>query len=208
MVRKIHSITKNFPFLSRRSKIYFFLRFLVIPFEEIDKILPKKGLIIDLGCGNGPLTSYLALSSKNRLVKGWDIDEKRMQESVKISKTIKNLKFEKKNPIANAIPKVDAVLASDFLHHISYSSQEKVLEKIYQVLKPQGVLLIKEVDKEDFPKYFGSFIFDHLFYPKDTIYFRSKKDWTTLLEGYGFKVSTKKALFWFPASTNLLICTK
>ncbi|MEX2012774.1 MAG: methionine biosynthesis protein MetW, partial [Candidatus Levyibacteriota bacterium] len=88
MIRKIQVITKNFPSLSGSSKIYFFLRLLVIPFEEIDKILPKKGLILDLGCGDGPLTSYLALSSKERQVRGWDIDDKRMRAGINISKKI------------------------------------------------------------------------------------------------------------------------
>lgn len=208
MVRKILDITKNFPSLSGPAKIYFFLRFLVIPFEEIDKILPKKGLIIDIGCGNGPLASYLALSSKDRQVLGWDIDEDRLRDGAKISKKIRNLIFEKRNPVTDVIQKSDAILASDFLHHIPYSSQEKVLEKIYEALESGGILLIKEVDKKDLPRYWGSFIFDHAFYPKDTIYFRSKKDWITLLVGYGFKVSCHKTLFWFPASTNLFICKK
>lgn len=179
MIKKIADILKVIKILnysSLASKLYFFLRLLVIPFDEIGKLLPEKGKIIDLGCGNGPLTAYLSLFSPNRLVFGWDINEERLQDGIKLSKNLKNLTFEKRDAVKDKIPEADAILTSDFLHHVSYSSQEIIINKVYNSLKSNGIFLIKEVDTKDTPRYWGSYIFDHFFYPNDTIYFRSKDD--------------------------------
>lgn len=193
---------------SLSSKLYFFLRLMVVPFNEIGEIIPKKGKIIDLGCGNGPLTAYLSLFYPNRSVTGWDINGMRLLDGIKLSKNLKNLIFEKKDAIEDEIPMSDAILTSDFLHHVPYAAQETIIRKIYKSLKSDGIFLIKEVDTQDIPRYWGSFIFDHFFYPKDIIYFRSKSDWLNLLKKNKFKVLVKRTLLWFPASTCLFICKK
>lgn len=211
MIKKVKTILNameevNLP--SMLSKMYFFLRLMIVPIFDIDNVLPKKGTILDIGCGNGPMSLYLSLSSKARKVIGWDIDKKRLDVGKLASVSLKNMTFEKNNAVTNDYGQINAVMASDFLHHIPYNHQEIVVRKISKILPKKGIFLIKEVDKSDIPRYFGSFFFDHLLYPKDVIYFRSKKEWIDLLKKNGLSVSVKKTLFWFPASTTLFICKK
>ncbi|MDB5235136.1 MAG: phospholipid/glycerol acyltransferase, partial [Hymenobacter sp.] len=44
-------------------------------YHLFNDILPKKGRILDIGCGYGFMANMLALSSKSRVVKGIDFDE-------------------------------------------------------------------------------------------------------------------------------------
>ena len=58
---------KNIPL---SAQIYFKLRPLIIPFDIIEKHVPKKGTIVDLGCGFGIFANFLAIQSDDRKVIG------------------------------------------------------------------------------------------------------------------------------------------
>lgn len=208
LFKNIHSTLDKFGHLSYSAKTYMFLRLLVLPFKEIDKYLPKRGLILDAGCGNGPLTVYLSVSSDKRAVIGWDINRSRLEDARKIRKDVANVRFEDNDVLKTPMPRLMGAVASDFLHHIPFDDHRNVIRKIYKYLKQEGTFVLKEVDKSDFLRHIGSYFFDKLFYPRETICFRTKKDWVSMLEEEGFEVKTHNTLLWFPASTVLFICRK
>src|SRR5688572_9983315 len=57
------------------------IRFWDAPFLEVEKLIPKKAVILDLGCGEGFFTNFLALSSKNRKLIGVEIDKDRIKKA-------------------------------------------------------------------------------------------------------------------------------
>lgn len=181
---------------------YYYLRTLILPLKEISSNLPKKGKIIDLGCGEGVIASYLA-QNKTREVLGVDLDAKRLPKS----KT-ENLKFTigdiRKYNLKNAA----GVILSDVLHHIDFQSQDKVLKNISKNLKPGGVLVIKEIDTQDFIRGKLSRFWDFVFYPNEKVYFNSSKVLVKKLKKLGFKVQIQKTTKFFPGSTTLFICSK
>lgn len=202
-------ITKIAPMnFSIPSKIYLYLRLLMLPIRDIDENLPKEGKILDLGCGNGGLSIILAKFSKRRQLIGWDLDRFRISDAKKASPESKSISFSVKNIITNRIPRISGAVASDFLHHLPEKNQETVIRKIYSGLEKNGVLIIKEADQDDFIRHKFSKFWDWVFYPNDKTSYKGNKGWTELLETIGFSVSSKSCVLWFPGSTRLFICKK
>lgn len=200
--------TKGKSEFSLRLKIYTYLRLLMLPISDIHENLPKKGRILDLGCGSGGLCLTLSKFSTKRLIIGWDFDELKVNAAIKANSRSKNTSFKVKDIIASKFPRINGAIASDFLHHVSKNNQETVVKKIYLSLEKNGVLIIKETDKGDFIRHQLSKLWDKLFYPNDKTYYRSQKEWIRLLEAIGFSVLSKNCVLWFPGSTKLFICKK
>lgn len=174
----------------------------MIPLQQIDDALPQHGLILDLGCGEGAISNFLA-AKKTRNVIGIDIDKKRVQRSYQ-----KNLKFIHGDAIKFNVKSVDGIVISDVLHHINFQDQEKLLENISRNLKKGGVVVIKEIDTGEFIRSWLSRFWDFVFYPMDKIYFSNSKDLSSKLTKLGFSVKIKRENLFFPGSTTLYICTK
>lgn len=182
--------------------IYDFLRSQILPLKEIDDVVPKSGKILDLGCGQGVIASYLA-RVKSRQVIGVDNDRKRLQKS-----NSQNLKFEFEDIRKYPLIGTTAMIISDVLHHLNYQDQKKLLSKIAKSLKRDGILLIKEIDTGEFIRSSLSRFWDFALYPKDKIYYRNAKDFKKYLQKLGFQVSISRPSRIFPGSTTLLICKK
>ncbi len=182
--------------------LYDFLRFQMLPLSEIDEFLPKKGRILDLGCGEGVTAKYLA-QIKSRQVIGVDSNPERLQKSDQ-----KNLKFELADIRKYPLKDVRAIIISDVLHHLNYQDQKNLLSKIASSLKKGGVLLIKEIDTTERLRSNLSRFWDFVFYPKDKIYYHNSKDLKEYLENLGFKVKISRPSRLFPGSTTLFLCQK
>ena len=184
------------------SQVYSFLRSLILPLDQIDKLMATKGRIIDLGCGEGVLAKYLAKSQK-RFVIGVDINKRRLGRS-----HLTNLKFVQSDIRKFRVEGSIGVILSDVLHHLSYSDQDKLIKKIYQELKKNGRLLIKEIDKSEFLRSKISRFFDFLLYPKDEICYRRSDEFRKFLQKVGFNVKLIRASRLFPGATTLYVCKK
>lgn len=174
----------------------------MLPLKSIDKLLPQKGKIIDLGCGEGIIASFLA-RNQNRQITGVDINIRRLP-----STSEKNLRFEKADIRNYNLKSADGVVLSDVLHHINYSDQEKVLKNIASNLKSGGVLIIKEIDNQEFFRSKLSRFWDFVFYQKEKIYFQTAKNLKNKLQKLGLKVFIERPCRLFPGSTTLLVCHK
>lgn len=184
--------------------IFFYdsLRFWMLPLAQINDLIPKKGTVVDLGCGEGVTVKYLA-KIKTRKIIGVDNNAKRLQKSNQ-----KNLKFELAD-IRKYQPKdANAIIISDVLHHINYEDQKNLLAKSFKSLKKGGVLLIKEIDSREFVRSRLSRFWDFVFYPRDKIYYQNSKDFKRYLQDFGFKVTITRPSRFFPGSTTLFLCQK
>ncbi len=174
----------------------------MLPLNEIDKSLPQRGTIVDLGCGEGVIANYLA-QNQNRNVIGIDLNEKRLQSSTK-----KNLKFQIGDIRNYNLKNVEGVILSDVLHHINFRDQEKVLINIAKGLNKGGILVLKEIDSEELVRSKLSRFWDFVFYPTEKIYFSNPRKLSSKLKNLGFRVSIKRPLRLLPGSTTLFICKK
>ena len=174
----------------------------MLPLKEIDMQIPKKGTIIDLGCGEGVIAKFLSQDA-NRNVIGVDLDIRRIEKS-----TRRNLSFKNADIRTYKFKEVDGVVVSDVLHHLNFPDQEKVLLNISKSLKKGGTLVIKEIDTQEFIRSKLSRFWDFIFYPKEKIYFSNAKELQRKLKRFGFKVSTKRKSKFFPGSTMLFVCKR
>src|SRR3989338_5927953 len=182
--------------------VYDYFRSLILPLNLIDNFLPKTGTIVELGCGEGIISKYVA-QKKSRKVIGVDNDIKRLP-----SENNNNLQFLQKDITKYELPKASGFILSDVLHHIKRSEQKKLIKRTYFKLRKNGVMVIKEIDTKEFIRSKLSRLWDYMLYPKDQIYYWNSKDLIDFLSAVGFKVKMLRASRLFPGSTNLFIARK
>lgn len=161
------------------------IRFWTGSFSQLEQYIPKKGKILDLGCGYGILANFLALSSTTREVIGVDTDVKKIKNA---EKGILNVSFRVADATKMKIKNLNTVILHDVLHHLnSYKDQEKLIGDCKKMLKKGGVLLIVEVDNKPFWKLILGRITDFIMYSGSPVYFRYKNEMIKLLEKYFLK---------------------
>ncbi|MFA5388663.1 MAG: glycosyltransferase [Candidatus Omnitrophota bacterium] len=139
------------------ARVYNFGRFNTCPFDRIEKFIPREGDILDIGCGTALLLNLLALDHKGRLV-GFDADKKKAGIA-KESAAGKNIKIEIKDINSDIVlPRARCVTIIDVLSYLDAFGKKKLLKKVYDSLEPDGVLIIKDIDKKLSFKYFFTFL--------------------------------------------------
>lgn len=172
-------------------KCYAIFRSLILPVIEIEKLLPSKGKVLDVGCGYGFTSIYFALKNKNRTIVGSEIDNNRIVLAKIISKDIKNISFKTSNLINEKHEKFDAILAIDLLHHVSHHQKKIFLKEASKNLNPSGYLIIKDIDKKPLFKYFWNYLHDLIMVKFDKLYFYSSNQFEDLINKSGFKIIKK-----------------
>jgi len=101
----------------------------------------KNKRILDIGCGAGTLSFYLA--NKGHDVLGIDISQKAISECLNSKKVLglKNLRFQQID-FPNNYPKekFDEVLFTEVIEHLE--DDKKALNAIYRVLRPNGLMIL------------------------------------------------------------------
>ncbi len=178
------------------SSLFKLIRVWDAPYQEIEKLVPKIGEIIDLGSGDGLMANYLGLASSNRKVFGIELNKSRLIES---NKGLSNVQFKIGDILKQKFEKIDAILLIHVFHHLpSYDAQIKILEACKKNLNKNGKLIVAEIIQKPFLKYLFTYLTDTLILPIvfnnkliDTkIHYRGDKDWKKLFKNYGFKVKT------------------
>ena len=188
------------------TKLFIFLRSIILLIEEVEKYIPEEGLIYDIGCGYGLTSLYIALKAKKRKILGIDIDEKKVNVAnnnisrYSLSFAIKDLRKDKD------IEPCNCVLMHDSLHHLPYNTQYELLLVCKGKLKKNGILLIKEIDNAYKVKLFITYVLDKIVTKNAKLYYISSKKLIYLLKDMGFEVQYKKLQSIWPYPHYLLIC--
>ncbi len=124
-------------------------------YRLINDIIPKQGEILDLGCGMGILTNMLSLTSEKRFIKGIDYDDDKITLAKNtISENQKNIEFECADLINYEPSFYDVFILYDVLHYIPSKYQKTLIEKYIEKLNPNGMIIIREGDKDLKKKHF------------------------------------------------------
>ena len=111
-------------------------------FHEID--LSNVRTVLEIGCGIGTLTSYLAEKYKWH-VTGIDLDPEQIESAKSTYMENEHLRFLKAD--ATGLPfeedEFDMVLSFMVLHHIP--RRDRAMEEINRVLKPKGLCVINDL---------------------------------------------------------------
>lgn len=166
------------------------------PYEVVNKMIPKSGTIIELGCGEGLLTNYLAISEPKRKIIGYELVPERL---VAAKKKIKNTTYKVADVTKLKLFKADIFILFHVLHHLpSKTDQEKLLINIKKYLNKNGKLIIVDVHVSFDIKYLVAWFADHFLVPwvfenrfYTRAYFRNAGEWKSLLKKIGYKTKTK-----------------
>lgn len=195
------------------KKYFSKIRFWDAPFIKVEKLIPKKGLVLDLGCGEGIFSNFLALKSKNRKIIGIELNKERISQA---SKGLINTKFFRGDVTSKEIPKADTILMFHLLHHLNnFKDQEKLLEKSVKKLKKNGKLIIVEVEPKWSVKYLMAYLTDHFLVPLlferkfySKVFFRKSIEWKKILIDLGLSVKLLPAEKGMPFSHIIILCQK
>lgn len=180
------------------------------PYESIDRIVNKKALVLDLGCGDGTLSNYLALSSAKRMIYGIDINKNRIKEA---DRGLKNTVFQQGDITKIKLIKPDVLILAHVLHHLkSKEAQIKFLQKISNNLKKGSELIILEIDNRPLLKYVFTWVTDAVTVPilferklfDLKFFYRESGEWKKILTGLGFDVKLRHVHKGMPFSHILI----
>jgi len=196
-------------------RIYAFIRFQIIHLrflEEIEQYLPDRGTILDLGCGFGLFSLYIAARKPDAQVIGIDINAKRLNVArVAAQKLgITNVAYER-GDLREWRPeqRIAGAYALDVFHHIPVASGDALLRDLFARLEPGGRFLLKDIDTQPRTMLWFTYILDLLMAPRDDFNYRSAGVWQREICAAGFaSVYTHDLWDWLPYPHILLICEK
>ena len=166
------------------------IRFFTAPYQRLEELVPKKGLVIDLGCGYGIFANYLGLTGPQREVLGMDLDANKLKFA---DRGVKNTRFLRQDITQAKLKKARVIVLIHVLHHLSsFQEQEKLLIELKKKLTKDGELIIAEVDRKPVIKYWLGCLADKIMYPGDKIYYRFPQEFERLFKKLGFQVKTTR----------------
>jgi 2-polyprenyl-3-methyl-5-hydroxy-6-metoxy-1,4-benzoquinol methylase len=158
----------------------------------MDLLLTEEGDILDVGCGFGLFSAYFACMQPRRRITGLDTDARRIEIATGVARElgITDARFMLGDVRDVSLERrFDAVYVLDVMHHISAGQQLDVLERLASILKPGGLLLIKDITTEPRRGMWFTWALDRLMVgPSAPLAYRHHREWGELLEGLGFRV--------------------
>jgi len=119
----------------------------------VERYVPNKGFIVDLGCGHGLFACVLRESSPTRRVLGIDLDERKIAVARGAIRDTQWLRFEVGDIAKDPPPKCDAVTIVDVLYLLPFDVQEQVLRNAASALGEGGPLVVKAQERRLDPRY-------------------------------------------------------
>ena len=108
--------------------------------------------ILDFGCGLGLMSYAMKIINPNAEIKGIDIDSRKVMIAKNNISDFNSLEFET-GGIEKIKGRYDCILISDVLYINAYDSICNILERCYDLLERNGLLIIKEMSKRPAYKY-------------------------------------------------------
>lgn len=172
-------------------------------------LIPGRARVLDIGCGQGLLASWLlsakALSEKGLWPARWPAapspasihgielmprDVERAQRALGSA-----ARFTVGDMCRADFGQADAVVILDVLHYVDYAAQDDVLRRVRDALAPKGTLILRVGDASAGLPFKFSVWVDHVVtfargHRNSRMYCRPLADWQAALTALGFSVST------------------
>ena len=195
--------------LSTWETFYLRTRWRLCPFELVESHVPRTGNILDFGCGYGMLSNFLALKGRDRRVLGIDLNRERIEVAKRSSEAHPEVSFELGDVRDFQGTPFDAVVMTDVLHHIDNDKVRVLLRIIRSCLSDDGALVVLDVDRSPFRKFYTTYLIDRLLNLSRSLHYRSRDLLIHLLAQSGFYVQQVVAADrGLPLSDVIYLCAK
>jgi len=119
----------------------------------VERYVPRKGYVVELGCGHGLFACLLRESSENRRVLGLDPDARKIEIARQAAGDTDGLRFEVGDAVSGLPPRCDAVAIVDVLYLLPFAEQERVLRNAAAALVEGAPLVVKAQERRADPRY-------------------------------------------------------
>lgn len=213
--RQLVELYSNLPLMDKIS-IHARLPCLQPIMSVLNRYLPQNGVIVDLGCGYG-LVSNLLASESERLVIGVELSAPRIAAALQSIKDRRNIEFHAADISRFDIPRCDAVLLLDVLCMLKDAVKRIIVNRAYEKLVDDGLLIVKDTDKSPRWKYAYTYLEDcvklnlgvggygSLRIPQ----YKSRNEFKSLFQEFGFsliEVTKIKSIMPYPGI--IYVCRK
>jgi 2-polyprenyl-3-methyl-5-hydroxy-6-metoxy-1,4-benzoquinol methylase len=134
---------------STAARVHVRVRWHSCPFPAVAAAVPRSGRVLEVGCGHGLLSSFLALESPARVVRGIDVAPGKVREARAAAERARGLGADLDFacvPPGELLPGPwDAIVIVDVLYLLGESAQRSLLDSCVGLLAPGGVLAVKEM---------------------------------------------------------------
>lgn len=113
-------------------------------FLTLDEVVPRRAHVLDLGCGYGLATHWLATFTDTRTFWGVDYDENKIRVAQRSAPNHPRIEFTQGDLLSCEYPTGDVVLLLDVLHYWTAEKQQLLLTKARQSLRPGGRLVLRD----------------------------------------------------------------
>jgi len=113
-------------------------------FLTLDSVVPRQAQVLDLGCGYGMATHWLATFTDTRMFWGVDYDEDKIRVAQRSAPGHPRIQFTHGDLLTCEYPLCDVVLLLDVLHYWTAEKQQPILNKVRQALRPGGRLVLRD----------------------------------------------------------------
>ena len=195
-------------------RAYCWARFAIVRqrfLDEIGQYLPASGTVLDIGCGFGLFSLYFAATTPGRLVRGVDLDHKRigMARRAAARLGLDNVVYEEGDArdFKGDSP-VSAAYMLDIVHHVPRDAVPPLLRQLHRAVAPGGLLMVKDVDTRPTAKRWFTWALDKLMDPRAPVRYWSGDELAGALGDAGFMVRRHLMVDILPYPHILYVCTR
>jgi 2-polyprenyl-3-methyl-5-hydroxy-6-metoxy-1,4-benzoquinol methylase len=179
--------------------------------DEVGQYLPRRGRVLDLGCGFGLFSLYYASVRPGIEIEGIDLNERRIVTARKAATRLglRNVRYEVRNATDfRADGPFDAAYMLDIIHHIPSETVRPLLEQLAKALPAGGRLVIKDVDARPAWKRWFTHALDKVMDPGTPVRYWDGEELQQLLERTGFTVYRHLMVDFLPYPHILYVCER
>jgi 2-polyprenyl-3-methyl-5-hydroxy-6-metoxy-1,4-benzoquinol methylase len=179
--------------------------------DEIGQYLPARGRVLDLGCGFGLFSLYYASVLPEVRLQGLDRNPRRiaMAQTAARRLGLPNVRYDVGDVMNfRGGEGFDAVYMLDIVHHIPVEAVRPLLEQVAKVLPPEGMLVIKDVDRTPAYKRWFTLALDKIMDPTTPVHYWEAGELAALLSDIGFGVRRHLMVDILPYPHVLYICRR
>ncbi len=125
-------------------------------YRLFESLLPKNGVITDIGCGYGFLAYMLHFTGEQRKIIGIDYDAEKIAVAKHCFSKNDQLSFIAADATNHPLPPSDAFILSDILHYLPKQEQENLLTSCIRQLNEDGMILLRDADKNLEKRHMGT----------------------------------------------------
>ena len=198
----------------RVVRAYCWARFAILRqrfLDEIGQYLPDTGSVLDIGCGFGLFSLYYAATGPGRLVRGIDVDHRRigMARRAATRLALDNVVYEEGDARHfKGDTEVTAAYMLDIVHHVPPATVPSLFRQLHRAVTPGGVLLVKDVDTRPAPKRWFTWTLDKAMDPRAPVRYWPAEELTAALEAAGFRVRRHLMVDVLPYPHVLYVCAR